>query len=159
MNTQQLIKLDGKVAIVTGASGGFGVAIATTLASAGAQLALVGRDRRKMRRLADQLDDRTLIVEGDVSRPGEGDRIVEVVVDSQGRLDILVNTAGGATVGGLMALSDEIWQADIDLKLLGYMRMMRAAAKAMQAQGGGKTSTSSAWPGTSRTTCSPLQAW
>jgi 3-oxoacyl-[acyl-carrier protein] reductase len=53
------------------------------------------------------------------------------------KLDILVNNAGGATVGSLMSL-DETWKADIDFKLLGYMRMMRAAAAAMREQGGGR---------------------
>jgi NAD(P)-dependent dehydrogenase (short-subunit alcohol dehydrogenase family) len=50
------------------------------------------------------------------------------VASEDGRLDILVNAAGGATVGGLMDLDDERWQADID-KLLGYLRMMRAASQ------------------------------
>ena len=48
------------------------------------------------------------------------------MASEDGRLDILVNAAGGATVGGLMDLDDERWQADID-KLLGYLRMMHAA--------------------------------
>jgi NAD(P)-dependent dehydrogenase (short-subunit alcohol dehydrogenase family) len=50
------------------------------------------------------------------------------VASEDERLDILVNAAGGATVGGLMDLDDERWQADID-KLLGYLRMMRAASQ------------------------------
>jgi NAD(P)-dependent dehydrogenase (short-subunit alcohol dehydrogenase family) len=50
------------------------------------------------------------------------------VASEDGRLDILVNAAGGATVGGLMDLDDERWQAHID-KLLGYLRMMRAASQ------------------------------
>jgi NAD(P)-dependent dehydrogenase (short-subunit alcohol dehydrogenase family) len=50
------------------------------------------------------------------------------VASEDGRLDILVNAAGGATVGGLMDLDDDRWQAGID-KLLGYLRMMRAASQ------------------------------
>jgi NAD(P)-dependent dehydrogenase (short-subunit alcohol dehydrogenase family) len=138
MNTQELLGLDGNVALITGASGGFGAAIAMILARAGARVALVGRDRRKLRPVADELGEHALLVEGDVSRPGEADRIVQSVVETLGRLDILVNNAGGATVGGLLSLSDEHWQADIDLKLLGYMRMMRAAARVMRAHRGGR---------------------
>ena len=55
-------------------------------------------------------------------------RVVQSVASEDGRLDILLNAAGGATVGGLMDLDDERWQADID-KLLGYLRMMRAASQ------------------------------
>jgi 3-oxoacyl-[acyl-carrier protein] reductase/bacilysin biosynthesis oxidoreductase BacG len=79
-----------------------------------------------------------MALEGDVSREGEADRIVGVVAEERGKLDVLVNTAGGATVGGLMDLDDEAWQKDLDLKLLGYLRMMRAAAKVMREHGGGR---------------------
>ena len=92
---------------------------------------------------------KALLAEGDISRPGEADRIEQAVVDRYGRLDSLVNNAGGAMVGGLLSLSDERWQADIDLKLLGAMRMMCAA---------GRSSTASAWPATSPTTSSCRQA-
>ena len=138
MDVQEMLRLDGRVTIVTGASGGFGSESARVLAQVGANVALVGRSRETLAPLAEELGHRAMIVEGDVARAGEADRIVRHVVDRQGRLDILVNAAGGATVGGLMDLDDRTWHADIDLKLLGYLRMMRAAIGAMRERGGGR---------------------
>ncbi len=135
---EQLFDLQGQVAVVTGASGGFGAESARALAGAGAKVVLVGRDNARLRSLTEELRGSAAIVEGDVSKKGEADRIAKAVVADHGRLDILVNGAGGATVGGLMDLDDEAWQEDIDLKLLGYLRMMRAAAKVMREQGGGR---------------------
>ena len=134
----QLFDLQGRVAVVTGASGGFGAESARALAEAGAKVVLVGRDNTRLRPLTEELRGSAAIVEGDVSKEGEADRIVCAVVSDHGKLDILINAAGSATVGGLMDLDDETWQADIDLKLLGYIRMMRAAARVMQEQGGGR---------------------
>ena len=134
----QLFDLQGRVAVVTGASGGFGAESARTLAEAGAKVVLVGRDNTRLRPLTEELRGSAAIVEGDVSKEGEADRIVCTVVSDHGKLDILINAAGSATVGGLMDLDDETWQADIDLKLLGYIRMMHAAARVMQEQGGGR---------------------
>ncbi len=139
MQDQRLLDLRDRVAVITGASGGFGAESARALAEAGARTVLVGREEARLRLLAKEIGDhRAAIVEGDISKKGEADRIAEAVVADHGRLDILVNAAGGATVGGLMDLDDKTWQADIDLKLLGYLRMMRAAAKVMQEQGGGR---------------------
>ena len=138
MQDQRLLDLRDRIAVVTGASGGFGAESARALAGAGAKVVLVGRDEARLRPLAKELGDRAAIIEGDVSKKGEANRVVEAVIADHGRLDILVNAAGGATVGGLMNLGDETWQADIDLKLLGYLRMMRAAAKVMQGQGSGR---------------------
>ena len=135
---EQLFDLQGRVSVVTGASGGFGAESARTLAGVGAKVVLVSRDNARLRSLTEELGDSAAIVEGDVSKEGEADRIAKAVVADHVRLDVLVNAAGGATVGGLMDLDDEAWQADIDLKLLGYARMMRAATKVMREQGGGR---------------------
>ena len=138
MSNQRLLDLRERVAVVTGASGGFGAESARNLAEAGARIVLVGREEARLRPLAEEIGDRATTVEGDVSKRGEPDRIVDAAVADHGRLDILVNAAGGATVGGLMDLDDETWQADLDLKLLGYLRSMRAAAKVMREHGGGR---------------------
>ncbi len=129
MQDQRLLDLRERIAVVTGASGGFGAESARALAGAGAKVVLVGRDEARLRPLAEELGDRAVVVEGDVSKPGEADRVLETVVADYGRLDILVNAAGGATVGGLMNLGDETWEADIDLKLLGYLRMWRSPSR------------------------------
>jgi NAD(P)-dependent dehydrogenase (short-subunit alcohol dehydrogenase family) len=138
MQDQRLLDLRERVAVVTGASGSFGAESARALAGAGAKVVLVGREEARLRPLTEEFGDRVAVLEGNVSKAGEADRIVEMVVADHGRLDILVNAAGGATVGGLMDLGDETWQADLDLKLLGYMRAMRAAAKVMREQSGGR---------------------
>jgi NAD(P)-dependent dehydrogenase (short-subunit alcohol dehydrogenase family) len=138
MEDRELFGLRGKVAAVTGASGGLGMEIARVLDGSGAKVVLIGRDRRKLAPLLAGLKKGAIAVEGDVSRDGESERMVDRVVQDHGRLDVLVNAAGGATVGGLMDLSDEAWRTDIDLKLLGYLRMMRAAAGVMQEGGGGR---------------------
>ena len=138
MEDRKLFGLEGKVAAVTGASGGFGAEIARVLDSAGARVALVGRDRRKLAPLLAELGEDATAVEGDVSREGEPERLVGQLLGDHGRLDVLVNAAGGATVGGLMDLPDEAWRTDVDLKLFGYLRMMRAAAGAMRDRGGGR---------------------
>ena len=123
---------------MTGASGGFGAESARALAGIGAEVILVGREEARLRPLAEEIGNRAAVVEGDVSKKDEPERIVDAAVAGHGRLDILVNAAGGATVGGLMDLDDERWQADIELKPLGCLRMMRAAAKVMREQGGGR---------------------
>ncbi len=137
MENWELVGLREKVAVVTGASGGFGAEIARVLDKAGARVVLIGRDRRRLAPLLGGLGERATMLEGDVSREGEPDRVVRVVAEEHGRLDVLVNAAGGATVGGLMDLPDEAWRSDLDLKLFGYLRMMRAAARVMQERGGG----------------------
>lgn len=138
MTDMHVIDLRGKVALVTGATGAMGSASARALAGAGATVVLLGRAVERLSPLLESLGGQATVLEGNVALPGEAERIVREVVAAHARLDILVNTAGGATVGGLMDLSDEQWQADLDLKLLGYLRMMRAAARVMREQGGGR---------------------
>lgn len=138
MENLELFGIREKVAVVTGASGGFGAEIARVLDEAGARVVLIGRDRRRLASVLGGLGERATIAEGDVSREGEPERLVRRVAEEHGRLDVLVNVAGGATVGGLMDLTDEAWRSDLDLKLFGYLRMMRAAAGVMRERGGGR---------------------
>jgi NAD(P)-dependent dehydrogenase (short-subunit alcohol dehydrogenase family) len=119
-------------------SGAFGAASARALVSVGAKVILISRDSHQLCALVKEFGSRSAEIEGNVSRPGEADRLVERIVAEYGRVDILVNGAGSTTVGGLMDLGDEMWQADLDLKLLGSLRMMRAAARAMRQHGGGR---------------------
>ena len=128
------ITLDGKVAIVTGATGGFGSAISRALVGAGARVVVVGRDRARVDSVVAAIGDGAFGVHGDVDREGEPERIVDAAAAAYGRLDILVNATGGATVGGLMELDDATWRTDIEGKLLAYVRMMRACARVMRAQ-------------------------
>lgn len=133
-----IMDLREKIVLITGATGAMGSACARALVAAGATVVLVSRARERLSSLLDEFGPQARAIEGNVAQRGEAERIVQQAAASYGRLDILVNTAGGATVGGLMDLSDEQWQADLDLKLLGYLRMMRAAAGVMRGQGGGR---------------------
>jgi len=99
----QLFGLDGRVAVVTGASGALGSAIARGLTSAGAQVALLARRRDRLEELAQSLGEPALAVEADVLDAAQLEQARSIVLERWGQVDILVNAAGGnvraATVG------------------------------------------------------------
>ena len=99
----ELFGLENRVAVVTGASGVLGSAIARGLAAAGARLGLLARRREPLEELARGLGDSAIVVEADVLDPVQLERAHAIVVERWGRVDILVNAAGGnvpaATVG------------------------------------------------------------
>jgi 3-oxoacyl-[acyl-carrier protein] reductase len=134
--------LTGKVALVTGASKGIGKAIALTLASEGARLAVVARDAGALDKVVAECRDRGrkdgVAVAADLSRLDEVERVVREVSERCGRIDILVNNAGAIRGGAFLTIPDEQWTHDWNLKLLGYIRMARAVFPSMQAQGGGR---------------------
>jgi NAD(P)-dependent dehydrogenase (short-subunit alcohol dehydrogenase family) len=127
-------RLDGKVAIVTGASSGFGVAIAQALAEAGAHLALGARriDRlEQTRQLVESVGAAAITVPTDVADPHACQALVDATVRQLGRVDILINNAGiGAAVPALRE-SPEEFQRVIDVNLNGSYWMAQAAARAM----------------------------
>ncbi len=127
-------RLDGKVAIVTGASSGFGVAFAHALAEAGADVALGARRLERLedtRRLVAQTGRRAIVVATDVSDPAACQALVEATVEELGRVDVLINNAGvGAAVPALREAPED-FQAVMDVNLNGCYWMAQAAARAM----------------------------
>ena len=125
------VKLDGRVALVTGGSKGIGLAIAVRMAASGADVAMLAR------RVAVLDEARTVVqasargrvhvVPCDVSRAGEVARAYGEVLQAFGRVDILVNNAGSSQVGAFTSITDEVWQADLDLKLFAAIRLARLA--------------------------------
>jgi NAD(P)-dependent dehydrogenase (short-subunit alcohol dehydrogenase family) len=97
-------RLDGKVAIVTGASSGLGARFARVLAAAGARVVVAARRLERLEALAVELPDGALPVQGDLARTDDIDRLVATTLDAHGRIDVLVNNAG--TVNALPALDE-----------------------------------------------------
>ncbi len=132
--------LKGKVALVTGGSSGFGEAIAYRFAEEGAHVAVGGRDAGRTRAVADAAADRarsaghvveTSVVLGDVRVVAECERIVREAVESHGRLDILVNSAGVWLEKPILETSEADWDWCVDICLKGTYFMCREALRHM----------------------------
>jgi 3-oxoacyl-[acyl-carrier protein] reductase len=133
--------LKGKVAIVTGGTQGIGRATALLLAREGAAVAIAARGRERLEQTAAQVraaGGRIAPVQADVSKAADCERLVAEALKAFGRLDILVNNAGTSATGEFAAATDEIWQADFDLKLFAAIRLARLAIPHMKRQGGGR---------------------
>jgi 3-oxoacyl-[acyl-carrier protein] reductase len=133
--------LEGRRAIVTGASRGIGAATARELAAEGARVALIGRDEARLRRVAAEcggVSGHAVFAVGDLSTAEGVGHTVRECVTGLGGVDVLVNNAGSSPVGTIDDLSDEQWHAAFDLKVMGYLRCMRAVLPAMRAQGFGR---------------------
>jgi len=128
--------LEGKVAVVTGAANGFGLAVATRLADEGAKLVLVDRDVEALNAAAEKLGG--LAVAADVSKEEEVDRYVAAAVDAHGRIDLFFNNAG---IEGRMAPMTELSVADFDrvwaVNARGVFMGLRAVLKVMKPQNSG----------------------
>ena len=133
--------LTGKVAIVTGASQGIGKATVMRLASEGALVVACARGRDMLDATVAQVREaggRAHAVSADVSKPEAAPGIVDEALKTFGRIDILVNNAGTSATGAFETVTDEAWQADLDLKLFGAIRLIRAAVPYMREQRGGR---------------------
>ena len=128
--------LEGKACIVTGATRGIGLATATLLRGEGARVLLVARDATEGARVAEELGAE--FVAADVTLAGDAARIVDACVERFGAVDVLVNNAGTSFVRPLEELTDDDWQGQWELNVMGPMRLMRAAAPRMAAAGGGR---------------------
>jgi 3-oxoacyl-[acyl-carrier protein] reductase len=134
--------LEGKVVLITGASKGIGKAVANAMAAEGARLAICARDDRRLNLAVDEIQAQTrtevVAVKANITKLNDIRRFVEAAVKKFNRIDILVNNAGSAHIGGILTTTDEDWEYQIQLKLLGYIRMTREVVPHMKAAGGGK---------------------
>jgi NAD(P)-dependent dehydrogenase (short-subunit alcohol dehydrogenase family) len=135
MSILDRFRLDGKVAIVTGASSGLGAAFALGLAEAGADVAICARRVSRLEATAEQvraLGRRCLAVPADVSQPDDCTRVVEETVRELGRVDVLVNNAGIGTAYPATREAPEDFRRVIDVNLNGSYWMAQACGRAMK---------------------------
>ncbi len=135
------LELKDKVAIITGGSQGIGKATAQRLAAEGACVVIAARGRDLLDQVAGEIrtaGGRVAAVQADVSRAEDCEKLVAEAVKAFGRLDILVNNAGTSATGEFAAVTDELWQADFDLKLFAAIRLARLAIPHMKKQRGGR---------------------
>ncbi|MGH6718477.1 MAG: 3-oxoacyl-[acyl-carrier-protein] reductase [Alphaproteobacteria bacterium] len=126
-----MFDLSGKSALVTGASGGIGGAIARALHGLGAAVALAGRNRDALDRLAGELGSRAAVVPADLADPAAADVLVKGAEGAFGALDVLVNNAGVTRDTLVLRMKDEDWQHVLDVDLTAAFRLSRAALRGM----------------------------
>jgi 3-oxoacyl-[acyl-carrier protein] reductase len=126
-----MFDLTGKAALVTGASGGLGQAIARCLHGAGAAVALSGTRREALDALAGELGERAFVAPADLSDPAAPAKLVKDVEGGLGPVDILVNNAGLTRDMLSMRLSDEDWAKVLDVNLGAAFRLSRAVLRGM----------------------------
>ncbi len=138
MTILDAFSLDGKVAIVTGASSGLGVAFATGFAEAGADIAICARREDRLQATREQVEAlgrRCVAVRVDVSVPEDCERVVAETVERLGRVDVLVNNAGIGTAVPATRESPDEFRRVIDINLNGTYFMAQACARAMKEGG------------------------
>ena len=126
-----MFDLTGKVALVTGASGGIGGAIARALHAQGATVALSGTRTGPLEELAAGLGERAVVTPANLTDTAATEALIKTVEEQAGGLDILVNNAGLTRDGLLLRMKDEDWQTVLDVNLTAGMRLARAALRGM----------------------------
>ena len=133
--------LRDRACIVTGASGGIGRATAVSLAREGAAVLLLGRREgalAEVARVCEEAGGRGEPLVLDVTAPDAGEQALRACLERFGRIDALVNSAGTSAVRSVDELTDEEWQSQWELHVMGPMRLMRAAAPSMAQRGWGR---------------------
>jgi NAD(P)-dependent dehydrogenase (short-subunit alcohol dehydrogenase family) len=135
---RELFGLDGRVALVTGASGGIGKELARGLAGAGAKVALSGRDGAKLEALAGEIGDEAAAFPGDLADMAEIPRLVERVRERFGRIDVLVNCLGINQRDPVVDVAEETYDRIMDTNLKSVFFLSQAVAPVMREQGWGR---------------------
>ncbi len=133
-----MFDLSGKAALVTGASGGIGGAIARALHRQGAAVLLTGTRQAALEALAGELGERAHVFVADLADPPAADAAVKKADEVLGKLDILVNNAGFTRDGLTLRMKDEDWQKVLDVNLSAGFRLARAAMRGMMRRRAGR---------------------
>ncbi len=126
-----MFDLTGKTALVTGASGGIGAAIAKALHSAGATLAISGTRIEPLEALAAELGERVHVLPCNLSDAAAVDALPKQAAEAMGGVDILVNNAGITKDNLFMRMSDEEWASVLDVNLTATMRLCKGVVRGM----------------------------
>ncbi len=126
-----MFNLSGKTALVTGATGGIGGAIATALHGQGAVVAISGRNEEKLQDLKNTLQDRIFVISADLSSNDAIDALIKTAEEKMGQIDILVNNAGLTRDGLSMRMKDEDWQQVIDVNMTATFKLAQAVQRGM----------------------------
>jgi NAD(P)-dependent dehydrogenase (short-subunit alcohol dehydrogenase family) len=119
-----------KVVLVTGATSGIGRACALKFADAGARIVAVGRNKEALARLSDEVGEvtgKTLLLQADLSRPEEAERVVDQTIEHAGGIDVLINAAGHIASGTIEDTSLEAWDAMLNINLRAVFSLMQKA--------------------------------
>ena len=135
-----VFKLDGKVAMITGANQGLGVIYAAALSKAGADIFVphFTDDTEEVRSVVEGNGRKIGFYQGDLTKKEDREATIKACMDMFGRIDILINNAGNNFMSPLLDLPDEKWDMVIGLQLCAVHYMSHAVAKIMKEQGGGK---------------------
>ncbi len=135
------LQLQGKCAIVNGASSGIGFAIARLLAGEGVRVAMAARRIERLLEKVDQVRRETgtdpVAIQGDIRIAQDCDRIVGTAAQALGRVDILINNDGAPPLGKLVDFDDTQWDKAVQQNLMSVVRLSRAAIGHMRQAGGG----------------------
>ena len=133
-----MFNLDGKIALITCASGGLGDKIARTLHAQGATLALTDMRAEPMEKLKAELGDRVEYFVANLTNTDDVNNLVKNVEEKMGRIDILVNNAGLTRDNLFMRMSDEDWQLVLDVNLSAGFKLAKAAVRGMMKRRSGR---------------------
>jgi 3-oxoacyl-[acyl-carrier protein] reductase len=126
-----MFSLTGKTALITGASGGIGAAIAKALHDAGAAIAISGTRVEVLEKVKAEIGERVHILPCNLSKAEDVEKLIPAAEAALGGLDILINNAGITKDGLAMRMKDEDWQSVIDVNLTSNFRLSRAAMRSM----------------------------
>ncbi|HZA67160.1 MAG TPA: 3-oxoacyl-[acyl-carrier-protein] reductase [Geminicoccaceae bacterium] len=125
-----MFDLDGRTALVTGASGGIGDAIARQLHAQGATVVVAGRRREALEALAGALGERVRVAVAELAAAGAAEQLI-AAADAEGGLDVLINNAGLTRDNLALRMNDQDWQTVLDVNLSAGFRLIRGALRGM----------------------------
>lgn len=134
-------RIDGKIAMVTGAGRGIGRALAIGLAEAGADVALVARTMEDLQETASEIHNigrKAYPIQADITKRADVERAVRAVIEETGGVDILVNNAGMNIRSQALEATDEEWETILNTNLKSSFMMSQSVARHMKDSGGGK---------------------